>query len=222
MMRHRLVGELMTPAVVKVRPDTPFKEIAQVLAENDITSVPVVDEQGRPLGVVSEADLLRNEAAGEDPAGLLPAAHLSSKERARSGATTAHGLMTSPAECARPEWTVVEAARVMDHRHIKRLPVVDEAGRLVGIVSRSDLLRVFLRHDHAIREEVRDDLVARILGLSPDSVDVRVDDGIVTLRGTMDDQSAARTLARLCQGVDGVVSVADHLGYRVAEAPSRS
>jgi CBS domain-containing protein len=222
MMRHRLVGELMTPAVVKVRPDTPFKEIAQVLAGNDITAVPVVDEEGRPLGVVSEADLLRNEAAGEDPAGLLPAAHLSSKERARSGATTAHGLMTSPAECARPEWTVVEAARVMDHRHIKRLPVVDEAGRLVGIVSRSDLLRVFLRHDHAIREEVRDDLVARILGLSPDSVDVRVDDGIVTLRGTMDDQSAARTLSRLCQGVDGVVSVADHLGYRVADAPSRS
>jgi CBS domain-containing protein len=147
MMRHRMVGELMTTAVVHVQPDTSFKEIARLLAEHDITSVPVLDGQDRPLGVVSEADLLRHEAAVEDPAGLLPPPVLSDREVARSRATTAQGLMSSPAVCARPEWTVVEAARLMDQRSIKRLVVIDEAGRLIGIVSRSDLLRVFLRHD---------------------------------------------------------------------------
>lgn len=165
-MRHRLVGDLMTTGVVTARPGTPFKEIAQLLACNDVTAVPVLDDQDRPLGLVSEADLLRRQAAGEDPAGVLPPVHLAPKNRQRSDGTTAAELMTSPAVCARPEWTVVEAARLMDGRRLKRLPVVDEAGRLVGIVSRIDLLRVFLRQDCAIREEIRRDVITHILGLT--------------------------------------------------------
>jgi CBS domain-containing protein len=214
-MRHRIVGELMTRGVVSADPDTPFKEIAQLLAGNDVTSVPVIDDQDRPLGVVSEADLLRHEAAAEDPNGLLPEPRLSAGDRDRSRATTARGLMTSPAVCARPEWTVVEAARVMDQQHFKRLLVVDEAGRLIGIVSRSDLLRVFLRHDRAILEEIRHDVVGRILGLSPDQVSVKVSNGLVTVAGTLDHRSVVHTLVRLAQGVDGVIAVADELGYRV-------
>jgi CBS domain-containing protein len=218
-MRHRIVGELMTSAVVQVSPDTPFKEIAQLLARNDITAVPVVDDQDRPLGVVSEADLLRHEAAGEDPAGLLPPAHLTPRDRIRAHATTAQGLMTSPAVCARPKWTVVEAARLMDGRRLKRLLVVDEASRLVGIVSRSDLLRVYLRDDRAIAEEIRQDVLGDTLGLREDAVEVQVKDGEVTLSGTLERRSLQKTLARLCRTVDGVVAVTDHLGYRTDDTP---
>ncbi len=215
MMRHRMVGELMTSAVVHVRPDTSFKEIARLLAEHDITSVPVLDDQDRPLGVVSEADLLRHQAVAEDPAGLVPSPSLSEGDLARSRATTAQGLMSSPAVCARPEWTVVEAARLMDQRGFKRLVVVDEAGRLIGVVSRSDLLRVFLRRDPAIREEIRHDVLARLLGLSVDEIDVKVHEGEVTLTGTLEHRSVIAALTGLCGGVDGVVSVTEDLGYRI-------
>jgi len=201
----------MTSAVVHVRPDTSFKEIARLLAEHDITSVPVLDDQDRPLGVVSEADLLRHEAAVEDPAGLLTPPSLSDRDVARSRATTAQGLMSSPAVCARPEWTVVEAARLMDQRSFKRLVVVDEAERLIGVVSRSDLLRVFLRHDSAIREEIRREVLEHTLYLAPYAVQVEVVDGVVTLRGELERRSLLPILLRLCQSVDGVVAVHDHL-----------
>ncbi|MBV2155163.1 CBS domain-containing protein [Kitasatospora sp. SUK 42] len=217
-MKHRIVGELMTHAVVHVRPDTGFKEIARLLAEHDITSVPVLDRDDRPLGLVSEADLLLNEAAQEDPTGLLLTPALPPRDSARSRATTARGLMTSPAVCARPEWTVVEAARLMQARGLKRLPVVDEAGRLIGIVSRSDLLRVFLRHDRAIGEEIRQDVLDRTLGLSPDGVDVQVKDGRVTLTGTVERRALVSVVERLCRSVDGVVDVTCRLGHRTDES----
>ncbi|MEW1908136.1 CBS domain-containing protein [Kitasatospora sp. NPDC085895] len=215
-MRHRLVGELMTSAVVHVRPDTAFKEIVRLLAEHDITAVPVLDDEDRPLGLVSEADLLLNEAAREDPAGLLLTPQLAAAERARSRATTAEGLMTAPAVCARPEWTVVEAARLMQGKGLKRLAVVDEAGRLVGVVSRSDLLRVFLRHDRAIREEIRHDVLRRTLDIDPDTLDVRVRDGLVTLTGTVDHRGQVPVVERLCRSVDGVVGVNCLLDHRRA------
>ena len=217
-MRHRIVGELMTSAVVHVPPDTGFKEIARLLAEHDITAVPVLDQEDRPLGLVSEADLLLNEAAREDPAGLLLSPDLPPRERARSRATTAVGLMTAPALCARPEWTVVEAARLMQSERVKRLPVVDEAGRLVGIVSRSDLLRVFLRHDTAIREEIRAEVLRRVLGIDPDALDVQVHNGRVTLTGTLDHHGQAPVVERLCRSVDGVVDLTSHLSHRTEAA----
>ncbi|GAA3023601.1 CBS domain-containing protein [Kitasatospora albolonga] len=216
-MRHRIVGELMTSAVVHVRPDTGFKAIAVLLAEHDITSVPVVDDQDRPLGLVSEADLLVNEAAEEDPSGLLLTPRLQPRDELKSRATTAEGLMTSPAVCARPEWTVVQAARVMQGKGLKRLPVVDEAGRLVGIVSRSDLLRVFLRQDRAIREEIRTEILAGVLGLPLDALDVKVEEGEVTLGGTVDHRSQLPVVERLCRGVDGVVGVVSYLAVRADE-----
>jgi CBS domain-containing protein len=213
-MRHRIVGELMTRAVVHVQPDTGFKEITRLLAEHNISGVPVLDQDDRPLGLVSEADLLLNEAAKEDPAGLVLAPHLPPRERTRSTAATAVGLMTSPAVCARPDWTVVEAARLMQREHLKRLPVVDDAGRLVGIISRGDLLRVFLRHDRAIREEITHEVLDRTLGLSPGCVDIRVQEGRVTLNGTVEHRALVSVVERLCRSVDGVVDVTNRLDYR--------
>ncbi|GEB55287.1 CBS domain-containing protein [Streptomyces gardneri] len=192
-MRHRSVADLMTPTAVSVGPGTTFKEIARLLDEFDITAVCVVDESNRPLGVVSEADLVRRRAAG-------------------AVLDTAGALMSSPAVVARPEWSVVRAARVMDRTRVKRLPVVDD-GRLVGVLSRSDLVQLFLRRDRAIQEEIVEDVVTHTLGLSPSALSVEVEDGRVTLSGTVRRRSLVPVLLRLCNSVDGVVGVVDRLRY---------
>ncbi|WP_329138889.1 CBS domain-containing protein [Streptomyces sp. NBC_01476] len=218
MRQHRNVSDLMTTSVVRVRPETGYKDIAGILSDYDISAVPVVDADDRPLGVVSEADLMRKESAHPDPEGLLAAARPSERTRARATATDAAGLMTSPAVVAHPDWTVVEAARVMEEHHVKRLPVVDGIGTLVGIVSRADLLRLFLRKDHAIREEIAGDVLDRTLRISPTEVDVEVADGRVTLHGTVERRSLIPMAKRLCEGVDGVVDVTEDLDYRTADA----
>ncbi|MEU6657692.1 CBS domain-containing protein [Streptomyces sp. NPDC046821] len=193
-MRHRTVGELMAATPVSVRAGTPFKEIARLLDEFDITAVPVVDEDGRPVGVVSEADLLHRRATG-------------------TGSTTAAAIMSSPAITASPDWSVVRATRVMGRHAVKRLPVVDATGRLVGVLSRSDLVQLYLRRDKSIREEIVEDVLTRTLRLSPSAVSVEVDDGVVTLSGTVERRMLVPVVVRLCHSVDGVVDVIDRLAY---------
>ncbi|MBO0655785.1 CBS domain-containing protein [Streptomyces triculaminicus] len=205
-MQHRSVGDLMTRSVVRVQRGTQFTEIVHVLHEHDITAVPVVDAEDRPVGVVSEADLLAK--ASRRPDAPFPP---DPRVRAKHEATTAEGLMTSPAVCARPEWSVVEAARAMEEHRVKRLPVVDDDGRLVGLVSRADLLRVFLRTDRAIREEIIEDVLVRTLGERPSAVGVEVNLGQVRLSGSVRRRSLLPALVQLCQSVDGVVSVEHQL-----------
>lgn len=217
-MRHRTVGDLMTHTVFRVRPDTTFKDVARVLADHDITGVPVVDDDDRPVGVVSEADLLRRASGRPDPAGLLATADDPVLPPARPAGVTAQALMTGPPVVARAQWTVVEAARVMDTHRVKRLPVVDETGKLVGIVSRSDLVRVFLRRDARIREEIAGEVLAATLGIGPDDVVVAVSDGRVRLRGTVGRKSLVPVVLRLCESVDGVVDVRADLGHRDDDA----
>ncbi|MFI7413428.1 CBS domain-containing protein [Streptomyces sp. NPDC049627] len=217
-MHHRTVAELMTRDVVRARRDTPFKDIVRLLSENDVTAVPVVDEQDHPLGVVSEADLLRKSADQADPSGRAPVPHLEAWERAKATGSRAEELMSAPAVCARPEWSVVEAARLMEKHHVKRLPVVDEADRLLGIVSRSDLLRIFLRRDDAIRDEITEDVLRRTMGLRPWEVTVEVRDGRVDLGGSVEFSSLVPVIERLCRSVDGVVSVDGHIAYGTDDA----
>ncbi|MEV5845345.1 CBS domain-containing protein [Streptomyces sp. NPDC051985] len=217
-MHHRTVEELMSRPVVRARRDTEFKELVRLLAENDVTAVPVVDDLGCPVGVVSEADLLRKSADQADASGRVPIPHLEAWERAKAGGSRAEELMSAPAVCARPEWSVVEAARLMETQHVKRLPVVDEADRLLGIVSRGDLLRVFLRPDDAIRGEIARDVLHRVLGLEPADVAVRVREGRVELTGAVEYRSLVPVVEQLCQGVDGVVSVAGNLTWRRDDA----
>ncbi|MFF9819771.1 CBS domain-containing protein [Streptomyces sp. NPDC014006] len=211
-MWHRTVSELMTTSVVRAHRDTGFKEIAKLLAEYGITAVPVVDDDERPVGVISEADLLRKEAGQLDAVGLPPVLRPEPAARAKAEAVTAGRLMNSPAVTARPQWTAVEAAQVMERHHVKRLPVVDEADRL--IISRADLLRVFLRADSAIREEISREVLLRTLGLTPGAITVRVVDGRVSLKGTVERKSVVPVVVRLCQGVDGVVDVSAELRHR--------
>nr|BFD81815.1 CBS domain-containing protein [Streptomyces sp. Xyl84] len=207
----------MSRRVVRARPGTPFKELVRLLEENGVTAVPVVDGLDRPVGVVSEADLLRKSADQADPSGRAPVPDLEAWERAKAEGARAEELMSAPAVCARPEWTVVEAARLMETQHVKRLPVVDDADRLVGIVSRGDLLRVFLRRDEAIREEITRDVLRRTLGIDDRDVTATVRDGRVTLTGTVEDRRLAHVVEQLCRGVDGVVSVSGNLGHRTDE-----
>ncbi|WP_223267406.1 CBS domain-containing protein [Streptosporangium nondiastaticum] len=213
MLQHRTVDELMTRNVVRVRPDTPFKEIVKELAENDVTAVPVVDPNDRVVGVVSEADLMRKSADQPDPFGRVPVPSLEAWERAKAEGARAEDLMSAPPVCARPEWNVVETARLMTTQNVKRLPVVDETDKLVGIVSRADVLRVFLREDDAIRSEIERDLLEHTVGLAPSAVRAEVSEGQVTLTGNVEARSAIPLIERLCRSVDGVVSVHQRLTY---------
>ncbi|ANZ14211.1 CBS domain-containing protein [Streptomyces noursei] len=198
-MRHRRVADLMTPNAVTVQRGTLFREIARLLDEYDITAVPVVDDDGRPVGVVSEADLLRRQLS-------------------KAGAANAEAIMTSPAVVARPEWSVVEAARTMEQRKVKRLPVIDDGGRLIGVISRSDLVQLFLRRDRAIQEEILEEVLTRTLGVAPSAVTVAVADGTVTLTGTLDRKSLIPIAVRLCESVDGVIEVIDRLTFERDDA----
>lgn len=212
-MQHRTVFEVMTHNVVTAAPQTPFKQIARLFVEHDVSAVPVVDSDRRLLGVVSEADLLRATAGLPDLQGRWAGVQLLSQEHGLPDAETAEQLMTSPAVTAQPNWNLVETARTMHRKGVKRLPVVDETGRLVGIISRSDLLRPFLRHDTAIRDEIEHDVLAETLRLAPDTIRVTVDDGVVGLTGRVDERADIPVIVRLCRSVDGVVALHQSIEY---------
>ncbi|MFD9128705.1 CBS domain-containing protein [Kitasatospora sp. NPDC059571] len=220
-MLHRTVESVMTRDVFTVRPDTPFKEIVALLQSAGIAGVPVTDEDGRPIGVVSEADLVRREADGptdrHDVSGKARLAGLTP-----TSAETAAGVMSSPVVTARPRWSIVRAARLMEQRGLKRLPVVDDSGRLVGTVSRIDLLSPFLRGDGEIAAEIEADVLGETLWLSPGTVTVTVDDGVVGLRGTVPQRSLVPVIERLCASVDGVVAVHQELAFEVDDGPTRA
>ncbi|MFE5481013.1 CBS domain-containing protein [Streptomyces sp. NPDC056527] len=213
-MRHRRIGELMTREVVSVRGEAPFKEIVRVLSERRVTAVPVVDGANQVIGVVSEGDLLRKTADQAAAPGDRPAVPgLEAWERAKAEGTRAEELMSAPVVCARPDWTVVEAARLMEVQGVKRLVVVDDEDRLVGIVSRRDLLGIFLRDDGDIRREIRDDLLRDTLNLDPATLTVEVRSGRVQIDGRLPFRGMIPAIERMCATVDGVVSVSTRISY---------
>ncbi|MFF1511233.1 CBS domain-containing protein [Streptomyces sp. NPDC058326] len=212
-MQHRTVFEVMTRNVVTADPQTPFKQVARLLAEHDISAVPVVDPDRHLIGMVSEADLLRATAELPELEGRWAGVRLLSQERGLPDAETAAQLMTSPAVTAQPDWDIAETARTMHRKGVKRLPVTDETGRLVGIISRSDLLRPFLRSDTAIRDEIEHDVLTDTLRLAPDTLHVTVDDGVVSLAGRVDERADIPVIARLCRSVDGVVALHESIEY---------
>ncbi|WP_352230320.1 CBS domain-containing protein [Kitasatospora phosalacinea] len=193
----------MTRDVVTAHRDTTFQEITELLLHHRVGAVPVVDEQHRPVGIVSEADLVREEA------GL----HARRGGRARAGTGSAQQLMSSPVVTARPDWGLVETARVMHHGRLKHLPVVDGDGRLTGVVSRSDLLRPMLRDDEEIRREIVDDVLLGSLWLPAHAVRVAVRDGVVTLTGTVERRSLVPLVETMCRSLDGVVEVRQSLAF---------
>jgi CBS domain-containing protein len=215
------VGEVMTSEVIGARRETPFKDVAQLLARHRISGLPVVDADDKVLGVISETDLIRRQAvqAEQGPRGRrLRLPSLRRKARvaaAKARAVTAGQLMSTPAITVHPEQGVADAARVMERHHIERLPVVDEEDRLIGIATRRDLLRVFLRTDEEIRQEIIDKVLTRAMCLPPHIVIVSVHDGMATLEGRLDRRSDIPLVFRLTWRVDGVVGVMSSLTFRI-------
>jgi CBS domain-containing protein len=204
----------MTTDVVSVREDTGFKELADLLIGREVSAVPVVNELNYVVGVVSEADLLHKvEFSGEPAATRLFERRRQRTARSKAGGDDAGSIMTTPAVTTSADKKVVDAARTMEARQVKRLPVVDDEGRLIGIVSRRDLLKAFLQPDAAIRDEVVERVLRRVLWVEPWAVQVQVHDGVVTLSGELDRKSTIEIAIALTRAVDGVVDVVDELAY---------
>ena len=205
------VEEIMARDVVFVTPETSLKAVASVLSEHGISGVPVC-RGDEVVGVVSESDILRLEKGIDPTVGGLLAWVASSidGELDRVAARTAGQAMGSPAVTIRPHAHVWQAACLLVERRVNRLVVVDE-GKLVGIVSRSDLVRAFARMDEEIENEIREDVLAGILLLEPDRFTVAVDDGTVRITGTADSPGDAATIVQLVRRVPGVVDVHAHI-----------
>lgn len=214
-----LVGDVMTSNVIVVKEHDSFKHIAATLTRNRVSAVPVVDATGRVLGVVSESDLLAKVAAGGDMSAKIGSGFAERRNLQRKAhGETAADLMSSPAVTALPTDAVVDAARVAAKSHIRRLPVVDEAERVVGIVTRSDLLRAFLGDDVALEQYINDVVLTRQFVLSPTSITASVVDGVVTLRGRLDSEQVLGPLSEALRGIAGVVALHCELSF---DAPYR-
>ncbi|MGW3206066.1 CBS domain-containing protein [Streptomyces sp. NPDC001135] len=201
-----VVSDVMTHRVVALRTGAPFKDIVKVMREWRISALPVLNDVGVVVGVVSEADLLCKEEYGDGAVGRYgPAGRLA--DAGKADAVTAGELMTVPAVTVAPDAPLAHAARIMARTRVKRLPVVGRDGTLKGIVSRSDLLKVFLRDDVDIAGEVRREVVVRLFGPHTEAILVEVHDGVVTLAGRVRETPLIPLAARLARSVPGVVDV---------------
>ncbi|MFD7624900.1 CBS domain-containing protein [Streptomyces sp. NPDC059851] len=209
-MRQIKVADLMTDEVVCAAPGTAFEHVVGLLEEHDITGLPVLDDEDRVLGVISRTDLL---------------AHLPPEEHVPGGAAgpaTAAEVMSVPAVTVRADEPAAGAARLMVRRGVERLPVVDVEDRLVGIVTRRDLLRLFLRPDAEIRRRVVTEVVDGTLCLPSGAVEVDVAHGVVALEGRVERQSQLTVLRSLAERIEGVVAVVSHVTARIDDTGSRS
>ena len=204
------VKDVMTQDVVSVRETAEYKDIVAVMRELHVSAFPVLDEADHLVGVISEADLLLKEVAQEALDGHLVFARRRG-DRAKAAGETAAELMSRPAVTIGPDDSVAAAARLMHDRRVKRLPVVDDTGRLVGIVSRADVLCVFDRPDTAIRDAVTRGIIARDFALDPDAFDVTVRTGIVTITGQAESRAVAHELIDAIRHAEGVVAVRSRL-----------
>jgi len=215
-MTHRPVRAVMTVAVAAVSVDSPFKALAALMAEHGVDGLPVLDAQGRIAGIVSQSDLMRKEEYQDDPGVRRPP--LSHHHRAQAEGLTAGRVMSSPAVTISAEASIVAAARAFDRAHVSHLVVTEADGTLAGIVTPLDLLKVYLRTDDEIRDEVVDDVITNYLGCDPGRAEVTVTDGIVTLGGEVEHKSMVALAAQMARSVDGVVDVVNHLAYAIDDS----
>ena len=210
------VKDLMTENVLTVRSSTQLKDAAALLAEHRISGLPVVDDENHVLGVLSEGDILYKESGTKDRPGFLdrllsvPPTGLDLK----LGAKTVGEAMSAPAVTIGPKRPVTEAASSMIDEGVNRLPVVDDEDRLIGIITRADLVRAFVRSDAEIAQEIRDDVLRKTLWLEPDTVQVQVARGEVRLSGEVETRTDAELIPTFVQRVPGVVAVLSKLRWR--------
>lgn len=213
---NAIVKDVMSTHVVAVRKDASFKEMAARLREHRISAFPVLDDDDKVIGVVSEADLLTKEALEGAMPGVF-SGMLHHREQAKADGVTAAGLMTTPAVTIGSDEPVTRAARLMYSRRVKRLPVTDADGRLVGIVARSDVLSVFSRPDEDIRREILQGAILEGSLTDPARFTVTVTDGIVTIEGIPETAGVGHDIIDASRHIEGVVAVRDRLTYPPAE-----
>jgi CBS-domain-containing membrane protein len=208
------VSDVMTRTVVSVDAFASFKDIVRQMQEFRVSAVPVVDEDQRVLGIVSEGDLiLKGDPDLEGEARLFEGVHRRS-DRSKAAGLIASEVMSAPAITIGPDASLGEAARLMHRRMVKRLPVVDpDSGVILGIVSRTDLLKVFMRDDEEIAREIREDVVRRTLWIDPATIRIVVRDGVVAIQGQVERRSLIPVLERLVLSTEGVVAFENHLSY---------
>jgi len=207
------VKDVMTTDVVTVGPNDSLKQVATTLAGRGISGVPVVDEAGSLLGVVSEADILFKERGPAERRGGLLAWLLEPDAPQKLEARTAGQAMTAPARTIGPERPVPEAAGRMLEEGVNRLPVVDDEGKLLGIVARADLVRAFVRSDADIERELREDVVLRTLWIAPEDLSISVENGNVKLGGQVETKNDAELVEAFARRVPGTVSVVSNLTW---------
>ena len=206
------VKDVMSTHVIAVRRSAQYKEMAAMLHRMRLSAFPVIDEDNRVIGVVSETDLLTKEALeGSVPRTVQGL----TRQRVRSqvDGVTAADLMTKPAVTISPDQTVTDAARLMYNRRVKRLPVVSGDGTLIGIVTRSDVLSVYSKPDAQIQDEISKDLIVGVFLCDPARFTVTVKDGIVTVEGTPETTRVGLDIIDAARHMEGVVAVRDRLTY---------
>lgn len=213
------VADVMTREVVVVEPDEDFKTCVRLLRSNRISALPVVERDSRRLvGVVSESDLLAKEREREV---RRPFLGIRWEGDVAAAGRTAGDVMTSPAICVSSTATIPQAARLMYREAVKRLPVVDARGDVVGVVSRSDLLKTFLRGDESIQQDIAEEVLRKALSIDPGTVGIAVDRGVVRLTGNVETRSLADLVARMVERVEGTVAVENQLGWRLDDTKLR-
>lgn len=206
------VSDVMTRRVIALREDARYKDIVTALRHYRVSACPVIDEAGRVIGLVSEADLLYKQTDPEMPPGLIRL-NWRLHEQTKATAVTAGELMTAPAIVIDPAASLRTAARTMQDNQVKRLPVAALDGRLVGIVTRSDVLSVFERPDTDIRDHVVKVILDEEFGLDPDNFKVTIRSGVVTMRGKIDQRDTALRLLARVRHAEGVVGIRDRISY---------
>jgi CBS-domain-containing membrane protein len=210
------VHEVMTTDVATTTPEALLKDAALELVRRRISGMPVIDGDRHVVGVVSEADILAKEGDEQKPGGFLQWLVDPGDPwvAARFDAVTVGDAMSSPARTVAADRTVAEAATLMLDENVNRLPVIDPDGMLIGLVSRGDLVRAFVRTDEEILKEIEDDVLRRVMWLNPSDVEVTVEDGIVTIKGEVASEADADLLPKFVRRVPGVVEVTSALTHR--------
>lgn len=207
------VSEVMTGDVTTIGADAPLKEAAMLMVNAGISGLPVVDDQRRVIGIITEADFVSAEAArawGRQRKRLL--ANVFGEVQTPTASTVGDAMTTKPHTIDRDS-SVTEAARRMTDLKVKRLPVVTPDGTLDGIVSRADVMGAFARSDEELRTEIEEDVIERVMRLEAGLVAVSIDDGVVEISGSLETRSETRLVEELIIRVEGVVSVTSHLTY---------
>jgi CBS domain-containing protein len=196
------VVDVMTTDVISVTPDPPIKDAARLMFRNRVSGLPVCDESSCLIGIITEADFLRLEVARQEADQPPPV-------------ETVGEVMNRSVLTIGPEQSIADAARAMVINDVNRLPVVDSRSHILGIISRLDVVAVFTRPDDVIEDEIREDVIRRVLFVDPDSVGVSVANGVVRFEGEIGTRTEARLLEEVVRRLDGVMRVENGLSWRI-------